>query len=449
MKRLIIIGGTAAGMTAASNLNRKAKGKISFTVYEKRPYASLGACGIPFFVGDKAKNYKTLIEPSVEEHISKGIDLKVEHEVTSVDFKKKIVKVKNLKTNQEFEDKYDLLFIGTGAAPIKPEFANKKIKNVHYATTLEDAKSIKKLIKDKVNKNITIIGGGFIGVELAENISHMGKKATIIEASSGLLSRNADKEISDDFTSRVGKKIKLRLNEMVESLEQKNGSIIVKTNKEQIKTDAVIVAIGFRPNTDIFKGIKKLKNGAIIINDYGQTSIKGVYAAGDCATVKHRVTNDITYIPLATTSRKIAKAAAFNLIGEKTKFPGTLGTSGVRYDNFELFMSGVTEAQAKEAGLKPISVTIENGDSASYAGERRPLKLKLIATEQGTLIGAQAIGENKSAALRIAALSAAIWNKMDVRELADFDLFYTPPFSTATDIIHIAAAQISKKVKTK
>ena len=440
MKKIIIIGGVAAGMTAASNLARKGKNKIKFVVYEKRNYASFGACGIPFYIGGHAKDKSMLVSPSVQKHLDNGINLKVNHEIIKVDFDNKKVLVKNLTNNKTFTDHYDELLITTGANPIIPKWYKSYNGKMTFATTLEEAVYIKKQLKNQDIKDVVIVGGGFIGVEIAENI--LQKHVTLIEGSNKIMGNLTDKDISNKLIDYMKKDINVYLDELIIKVEEKGKKLIVTTNHgKEFKTDLVIVAIGFKPNTDLFSD-KIIKNdfGAILVNNKGQTSIKDVYAAGDCATIRFKTNNKDVYIPLATTSRKLGKIVAFNMMGQNSEFLGTLGSSGLKFKNIEFFSSGEVN------NSNNLSVKINTTDTPNYAGNPQPLLLELFCNKNGVLVGARALGYDKGAAIRISCLATAIWNKMLVHELAQMDLFYTPPFTRATDIIHIAASSLEKLI---
>ncbi len=447
--KIIIIGGTAAGMTFASKLSRS-KVKVEHVVYEKREYTSLGACGIPFFVGGKTKSSNDLIAVSVEKHIENGINVKVKHEVIKVDIKKKEVIVKDLKSGKEFIDNFDELMIATGATPIIPNLPGINLENVLSATTYEDALALKKIADDKNIKNIVIVGAGFIGIEMAENLLKYNKNITIIEKqefpAAGAFDQDMTQPLIEEFQSH---KIMFKPQESLQEIIGNKKVQKVKTDKGIYKADAVIVSVGFKPNTSLVKEqLDTYPNGGIKINKRGQTSVPHVWAAGDCVWIWNPVLKKDSFIPLATTSRKMATIAFENMVEKRNiDFNGSTGTSGFRFENFELFRTGITEQQAKDQNINYISVVINANDCASYSGEAKPLTLKVIAEKKtGAILGAQSYGTNRASSIRIAAFVPIVNQRMTTKDIEQLDFFYTPPFSGATDIIHIAARVLNKSI---
>lgn len=292
MKKIIIIGGVAAGMSAAAKARRLDK-EAQITVYEKTEFVSWGACGMPYYVGGFFDDSNVMIARTAEATIKSGIDLKVKNEVIKIDSKNKKVLVRDLETNKEFEDEYDKLLITTGAKAIIPNIENINIGNVSTLKDFKDALNMKEKMKDTNIKNVAILGAGFIAIEIAHALKHLGKTVSIIQRSDRIFGNKFDKEFSDLTIEHIKEKVDLHLNEKVLSLEadDKNNVKSLITDKGKYSVDYVVIAIGVIPNSDLAKetGIKLSNNGAIIVDREGKTNIDSIYAAGDCATIYDRV----------------------------------------------------------------------------------------------------------------------------------------------------------------
>ncbi|MGL4533828.1 MAG: CoA-disulfide reductase, partial [Fusobacteriaceae bacterium] len=354
--KIIIIGGVAAGMSAAakaSRLNKNAK----ITIYEKTDIVSWGACGLPYYVGDFFESSSNMIARPVEKFIEAGMDIRIRHEVLSVDAVNKTIAVKNLENGAISTDSYDKLMIATGASAIIPPIKNVQLENVFTLKEFNDGTQVKNAALDKNNQNVVIIGAGYIGLETAEAMVHLKKKSVrIIQLADRVLPESFDKEITDVLEEEIKthQTLALHLSETVIEFASENGKVTkVITNKGEYPADLVIIATGIKPRTEFIKetGIKTLKNGAIIINEHGMTSIENIYSAGDCATVYHIVRGENVYIPLATTANKIGRIVGENLAGIQTKFKGTLASAAVKVMNMETGRTGISEEEAKKDGI--------------------------------------------------------------------------------------------------
>jgi CoA-disulfide reductase len=439
--KIIIIGGVAAGMSAAAKAKRLAKDS-EITVYEKTDVVSWGACGLPYYVGGFFDNPKTMIARSAEKFIESGIDMKIKHEVLSVDPSSKKIKVKNLKNGDVFEDSYDKIMIATGASAIIPPIKNVKLNNVFTLKDFQDGTDLKEAVAKDENKNIVIIGAGYIGIEAMEAMVHLGKNVRVIQLDDRLLPESFDKEITDIMEEEIRshKNIDLNLDEIVKELDGENKVERVITNKGCYKSDIVIIATGVRPNTQFIKetGIKMLPNGAIIIDDHGKSSIDDIYSAGDCATVPHRVKRENVYIPLATTANKIGRTIGENLAGKDSSFFGTLGSAAVKVLDLEAGRTGISEADAQNMKLDYSTVFIKDKNQTGYYPGQENIYIKIIYEKNSKIIlGGQIVGK-KGAVLRIDVLATAIHNKMTTEDLGMLDLCYAPPFARTWDALNVA-----------
>ena len=442
-KKIIIIGGVAAGMSAASKAKRIDK-SLDITVYEMTDAISWGACGLPYYVGDFYPDASLMVARTHEEFKKEGITVKTKHKVENIDFKNKKVFVKNLNENTIFEDNYDELVIATGASSTSPkDIKNLDAEGVYNLKTFNEGLEVKKELMKKENENIIIIGAGYIGIEIAEAALKLGKNVRIFQHSARILNKTFDKEITDLLENHIREheKVSLHLNESpLEVKTFENKVIGLKTDKNEYSANLIIVATGVKPNTEFLKDtdIELFANGAIIINRFGETNIPNVYAAGDCATVYHSVLEKNVYIALATTANKLGRLIGENLTGANKAFIGTLGSAGIKVLEFEAARTGITEQEAKDNNINYKTVFVDGEDHSAYYPGGEDVYIKLIYNaDTKILLGAQVAGK-RGAALRADSLAVAIQNKMTVQELANMDFLYAPPFSTTWDIMNVA-----------
>ncbi|MGL4561496.1 MAG: CoA-disulfide reductase [Brevinema sp.] len=435
---IIIAGGNATGMSAAARL-RKNMPDAHIIVFEKGDLVSFGACGLPYYVGDEFSDTKEMIVRSLEAFQKLNIDVRLFHEVISVDSDTKTIHVKNTQTNQQSTIQYDKFLISTGAVPLIPNIPGIDLQGVYTLTKMEDGIAIKKSL-DNV-QNVVIIGAGFIGLEIAEAMLHHGKKVTLIERSSRISQRVFDLEMTEHLEAFVKKSgVDLHVDEEVQSIIGQGSVKAVKTNKSEYKADLVIVAIGFRPATEWLKSssINMLPNGAIIIDDQCQTSVSDIFAGGDCATVKNAVHHGDSYIPLATSANKLGRLLGDIIADKKVSFQGTLGSSALRFKDFEIARTGLSEHEAQSNNINYNINVIKDYNHTSYVAGKTEIVLKYIYDKNTrVLLGAQICG-GSGAALRIDALAVAIFSKMTVDTLGMMDFMYAPPFSRTWDIMNIA-----------
>lgn len=441
MKKIIIIGGVAAGMSAAAKARRLDKEAV-ITVYEKTDIVSWGACGMPYYVGGFYDNPNTMIARTAEATIKSGIDLKINHEVLKIDAKNKKVLVKDIANNNEFEDNYDSLLIATGAKSIIPNIPNINIGNVSTLKDYQDAINMKEKMKDANIKNVIVLGAGFIAIEAAHALKHIGKNVTIIQRSDRVFGNKFDKEFSDMVIEHIKEHVDLHLNEKVMSLEadDKNNVKAVVTDKGKYNADYVVVAIGVKPNNDLAKdaGIELMENGAILVDREGKTSIDSIYAAGDCASIYDRVLDSQNYAALATGANKLGRMVASNLVGGHEKFIGSLTSACILAFKLEAARTGITEEEAKKRNISYKSVTIKDIDHTHYYPDYQDLHIKLIyLSDSRKIIGGQILGK-RGAVLRADVIAACIHAGLTVDELGMLDLCYAPPFARTWDSLNVA-----------
>ncbi len=440
-ERLVVIGGNAAGLSAASHAKRK-KPDIEALIFEKSPYASYGSCGLPYYIEGLVRDPMELIAIPIDSLRNKrGLDVRVMHEATGIDTEKKRVRVKDIKENREFEVSYDWLVISTGASPIKPPLPGIDINGVFTLRTLEDGMRIERFIREESPKRVAIIGGGYIGMELAEAFSVQGFDVTVIEKLPRVLS-NFDVEFSKRAQEKLREKgVRLILGSGVKVIE---GDRIVKrviTEAETVETDLALLGVGIKPQVTLAKesGIEIGETGAIRVNERAETNIRGVYACGDCAEAHHRILGRGVWIPLGDTANKQGRVAGANIVGEGVSFPGIIGSAATKVFDIELARTGLGEEEAKREGFDITATLIESSTRAHYYPNRKSIMIKLIS-EKSTqkLLGAQAIG-GEGVAKRIDVLATAIWAGITLDEIAWLDLTYVPPVAPVWDPVLVAA----------
>lgn len=440
---IVVIGGDAAGMSTASRIARKKK-DAHVIVFEKTDIVSYGACGLPYYIGGVNDDIELVKIRSVEEFRAGGVDLRLWHEVTSVDFDAKTVNVKDLKTGEEFVQSYDKLLIAAGSRPIVPPVEGRELQGVYVLKTIPEAETIKAaLLKDEA-KRIAIIGGGFIGMEMAEAVTLRGRKALLFESMPHVMGGYDElfQEALEDNLRKHG--VELHLGETVSRIEGEGGvARRIVTPLGAYDVDMVVFAIGVRPNTDMFTDprLKKFKNGAIIVTDAMETDIPDVYAAGDCATLYNAVTGKLDYIALGTTANKQGRLAADAMLGEEVHFNRTIGTSILRVMDLEMGKTGVSEREAKECGFDYGTATVQSISHSPYYTCPPPylLTAKIVYDKKTKVIlGAQIMGE-REAAMRINIFACAVDRKMTTEELGMLDMAYSPSVTYIWDIVHVVA----------
>lgn len=437
--RIVIIGGVAAGMSAAAKLKR-IKPDYEVVVYEKTDIVSFGACGLPYYVGDFFHDPNMMIAREKSKFIESGIDLKTFKEVIDVDTLEKTLTIKDALSGEIFIDNYDKLMIATGASSIMPSL-DKSYDNLTTLKDMNDGIKLKELISKEENKNIVIIGAGFIGIETIEAAKKLNKNIHLIGRSNRILSKVFDKEITDLLEEELRKNnIHLHLNETIQKYIGEENITKVITNKSEIDCDIVVMAIGVKPNTSFLENtnIKMLSNGAIIVDECGRTSVEDIYAAGDCATIKNLVTNEDMYVPLATGANKLGRIVGENLGGINSYYPGSLASSCIKVLDMEAAVTGLTEERAKALNLDFKTKCITNYNQTHYYPGREKLLIKLIYDAKTKVILGGQIAGYKDAVQRANVLATAITAKMTTEQLGMLDLCYAPPFATTWDALNVA-----------
>ena len=438
--KIVIIGGVAAGLTAATKLKR-GNPDLDVIVYERGSDISYGSCGLPYFIADDIKDSEKLIAKDVarlkEEY---DIDVYTHHDVIGLKAESQEITVKNLKEDTVFDTRFDKLIIATGASPIVPPLEGVDNDNVFTLRDVQDGIKLKEAILRPSTQDIVIIGGGYIGLEIAEAIKKLGKNIRIIEKAPRILS-NFDAPISKFVATLFSEHgVKIHLNE---GLEKILGNEVI-TEKGRYNADVVIMSVGSRPNTKFLKdsGIEMLKNGAILVNNRLETSIDNIYAAGDCTSTIHLLKSKPDYIGLASIASKAAKTLARILLGETVTFQPILGSSAIKIFNFEFGKTGLGEEEAIAEGIDFAIQEITTNDKPTYYPGYKDIHLRLLYEKASRkVIGGQVYGQ-EGAVLRTDVIAACIYNGMTADEMAYLDLCYAPPFSNVWDAVNTVTSVI-------
>jgi NADPH-dependent 2,4-dienoyl-CoA reductase/sulfur reductase-like enzyme len=428
-------------MSVAAKARRVNK-DADIIVIEKEDYVSFGACGLPYYLGGQFDDPANMFARTPEQIRAAGIELYLKHEVTNVDFDEQIIRVTNLTSGQSYEMDYDRLMIATGALPIVPPIAGLGADNMYTITRLAETERLKQALPEY--QRIAVIGGGFIGLEVADQLAALGKEVHIFEREEHVMSRVFDDDILEKVESAIiEERIKLHLSEGLESVTNENGKITeLRTNRETYAFDALVVSIGFKPNTQLFAdtALKKIENGAIIIDKYGRTSVPNVFSAGDCASVPDELLGDM-YLPFATSANKIGRLIGINIVSDEKDYeayPGSLRSSELKLGRYEAGGTGLSEKQAKALDLSYKSVVVETNNHTSYYPGQSKVTIKLVY-EQDTykLLGAQVFGQD-GAVLRLLGLTTAIYAGLSTKELGFIDYAYAPPFASTWEALNVA-----------
>jgi NADPH-dependent 2,4-dienoyl-CoA reductase/sulfur reductase-like enzyme len=442
-QKIVIIGGDAAGMSAASKLRRE-QAEWEIVVFEKSPHTSYSACGIPYYIGGVVEDHERLIARSPETFRQKyNIKAHVMHEVIHIDPAGKKVLVNDLNTSKSFTETYDQLLIATGASPAIPKVEGINAKGVFSLSTLQSGIELFNFIEKHAPKTAVIVGGGYIGIEVAEALLLRKIQVTLIDRASYIM-ETLEKDMSEEICrTMTDAGVELRLGEELKEVlsNEKGFASQVITNASKIKTELVVLGTGVKPNTHLAKeaGLDLCDGGAILVNDKMQTSVKDVWAAGDCASSYHILKEKEVFIALGTIANKHGLVAGTNMSGGEMFFQGVCGTAITKFNQLEIARTGLTVQEAKSLGISVKTNTIKTSNIAGYYPLSEDIQVKLIARKDNhQLIGGQIVG-GKGSAKRIDALVAAITVKMTVTDLAMLDLAYAPPFSGVWDPLQVAA----------
>ncbi len=449
-KRLVIIGGDAAGMSAAAQAQRTAgAGALDIVVFERTGQTSYAACGLPYLVGGFVAAAERLVARTPAQHRANGIDVRTRHEVVAIDTHAARVTVRALDTGVQTSEPYDALLIATGASGIRPPWPGIDAVGVLQLRTLDDAAAVQARLAAGARRAV-VVGAGYIGLEVAEGLLERGLQVTVLERQSAPMGAVLDTDMVDDVAAAIrAAGVDLRLGAEVTGFVTRDGQVAaVRTAAGPVDADLVVIGLGVRPNVELARaaGIGIDASGGIRVDDRMRTDTPNVWAAGDCVASRHRVTGSSAVIALGTHANKQGRVAGTNLGGGDAAFGGVLGTAITRFKDLEIACTGLTERAAAAAGRTAFGVITEASSRAHYYPGARPMKIKLVV-ERGTgrLLGGQIVGHAESGK-RIDVLATALWNGMTVGDLAGMDLAYAPPFSPVWDPVLLAAGRAAALV---
>jgi len=441
-RKLVVIGGDAAGMSAASKVRRTHKA-WEIVVFERGRYTSYAACGMPYYIAGKVESADDLIARKPEEFREKqNIDVRTLHEVMEIDPGKKRVRVRNLEKETEFWERYDDLLIATGASPVRPDVAGIDADGIFGLSTLQSGLTVFDYMRDHRLKKAVIVGGGYIGIEMAEALLERKMKVSLLDMASEVMS-TMDPDMGrliSVYMREIG--VDLYLNEKLDHFESKMGKVSgIVTDKRTLEADLVILGIGTKPNTTLAlkAGIVLGAKGAIRINKKMETNVANIWAAGDCAESFHLVSERQVHIALGTVASKHGLIAGENISGGNEEFPGVVGTAITKIMDLEISRTGLNEKELKDFDIPYKTSTILSSTLPGYYPGAGEINVKLLVERvSGRLLGGQIVGK-QGAAKRIDTLATALTARMTVRDLAFLDLSYAPPFSPVWDPLQIAA----------
>ncbi|MBC7232893.1 MAG: CoA-disulfide reductase [Chloroflexi bacterium] len=444
-QRVVIVGAVAAGTSAAAKAKR-VNPDLEVILLERDPHISYGACGLPYFIAGLIPSAEALIARSPAEFQKQGIEVRIRHEVREISPRETSLLVTDHERAKEYRLSYDYLVLATGAISFRPPVQGLDLSGVFTLRTLSDGLALSEALRRKRPSNVVIVGGGYIGLEMAEAFRALDLPVTIVEMAPQLMV-NLGEDMSKLVLAEVERHgVRVLLNDGLVRCEGTYHVEKVVTQHNEIPADLVLLAIGVRPNVQLAEraGIQLGAGKAIAVDSHMRTHIEGIYAAGDCADAKHGVTGERTYIPLGTTANKQGRVAGANIAGMDCTFEGVVGTAVAKIFDLEVARTGLTEKEAAAKGFSVHAVTVRTTDRARYYPGATDLHVKLIMDRTTRrLLGAQYIGA-QGAAKRIDVLAAALYAQMTVDDLTRLDYSYAPPYASVWDATLIAANVASR-----
>ena len=443
--KVVIVGGVAGGATAAARIRRLDE-SAQILVFERSGYVSYANCGLPYYIGGVITDPEELTLQTPESFWERfRVEMKVRHEVTAIHPEQKTVTVRNLETGAVFEESYDKLLLSPGARPTQPDLPGIGLDRLFTLRTVEDTFRIHDFVRQQKPRSVVLAGGGFIGLELAENFREQGMEVTIVQRPRQLMSP-FDPEMAAFLHAKMRKKgIRLMLGSSVEGFQEKSGTIqVLLKGEEPVSADMAVLAIGVTPDTPLAQkaGLELGIKGSILVNDRMETSVPDIYAVGDAVQVKHFVTGEDALISLAGPANKQGRIAADNICGGDSRFSGSLGSSVIKLFDMTAACTGINERAARKTGIDCDKVYLSPSSHAGYYPGARVMTMKVLF-EKGTfrLLGAQIVGY-EGVDKRIDVLAAAIHAGMSAADLKELDLAYAPPYSSAKDPVNMAGFMI-------
>ncbi|HSP39371.1 MAG TPA: FAD-dependent oxidoreductase [Frankiaceae bacterium] len=453
-ERLVVIGGDAAGMSAASQARkRRGADDLSIVAFERGSYTSYSACGIPYWIGNDVESMDKLVSRTPEEFRTKqDIDVRTRSDVESIDLERHTVRVRDLENRRTYDEPFDQLVIATGSVPMRPPIDGIDADGVYGVQTLADGEALRTELESGDVHNVVVVGGGYIGLEIAEATTSRGFHVTVCDLSETPIG-TFDPDVGHFLADAVrGLGIDLILGDGADRIEtDRDGRVcaVHTTSGRSLPADLVVLGLGVRPNVALAKtaGVPLGTSGGIAVDQRMRTKVEGVWAAGDCVESMHRLSGVHKVVALGTHANKQGRVCGINLGGGYATFPGVIGTAITKVCELEVARTGLSEKEASEAGYEYVSAVVDSTTRAGYYPAAQPIRLKMIAERRsGRLLGAQIVGKD-GAGKRIDVLAVTIWNGMAVDEILGMDLSYAPPFSPVWDPVLIAARKAQDAVE--
>jgi len=443
--RLIVVGGDAAGMAAAMQARRR-QPYLEIVALEKGAWTSYSACGIPYLVAGDVSSLEQLVVRSPQEFREKHrIDVRLQHEVVAIDHGARRLDVRDQLRQRTIQLDYDRLHFAAGARPTRPDLPGISLDHVKGVQTLDDAKALLEHARTSQCQSVVVVGGGYIGLEMAEAFVRWGALVTLVEGSDQLM-RTLDLDMASRLLGPMrGMGIDVRLQTRVAGFEP--GHVLL-ADGGRLPADLVVLGLGVTPNSELLAdaGADTGPHDALVVDRRQRTTLDDVYAAGDCCQSINIVSGRPTYVALGTVANKQGRVAGINLGGGYATFAGVAGTAITKVCGYGVARTGLTEGEAAAEGFGAVSITVDSTTTAGYMPDAEPLTLKLVAEcGTGRLLGAQIVG-GAGGAKRIDTVATALHARMVVSDLIDLDLAYAPPFGGVWDPIATAARVLADKV---
>ena len=449
----MVVGGDAAGMSAASQARkRRDADDLAIVAFERGRATSYSACGIPYWIADTVRDEAQLVSRTPEQHRGNDIDVRMRTEVVGIDLAARTVRARDLDGGREYDEPFDSLVYAAGSVPMRPPVPGIDARGVYGVQTLDDGVALRaELDRDDVER-VVVIGGGYIGLEIAEACQVRGMDVTVVDMSAtpvGTFDPDIGRYIADAVRA-MG--ISLVLSDGVAAIEtdaEGRACAVVTASGRELPADLVVLGLGVRPNVRLAQeaGIPLGPSGGISVDKRQQTQVDGVWSAGDCVESVHRLSQQRVVVALGTHANKQGRVAGINLGGGYATFPGVIGTAVTKVCDLEVARTGLSEKEAVDAGFQYVTAWVDSTTRAGYFPGAQPIRVKMTAEERtGRLLGAQIVGR-EGAAKRIDVLATAIWNEMGVDEVLGLDLSYAPPFAPVWDPVLIAARKAFEAVE--
>lgn len=453
-ERLVVIGGDAAGMSAASQARRRrGADDLEIVAFERGRYTSYSACGIPYWVSGTVNDAAALVSRTPEAFRRDwDIDVRTRHEVIGIDLDRRTVTARDLEAGRDVVEPFDQLVYATGSVPMRPPIDGIDAAGVYGVQTLDDGDALRAALHDQGTRRVVVVGGGYIGLEIAEAARHLGLAVTVVDQSPtpiGTFDPDVGGYVADALR---GLQIDLVLGDGASRIETDGSGRaagVVTQSGVALPADVVVLGLGVRPNVDLARGagIPLGTSGGVRVDRRQRTLVDGVWAAGDCCESVHRLSGERVVVALGTHANKQGRVVGINVGGGYATFRGVIGTAVTKVCDLEVARTGLSEQECRDAGFAYVTASVDSTTRAGYFPGAAPIRVKMTAERRsGRLLGAQIVGR-EGAAKRIDVLAVCCWNGMAVDEVLSLDLSYAPPFAPVWDPVLIAARKAWEAVE--